>query len=47
MKDLGLKSTLSEHAVPRTDIPDIASRSLGATENALFERVVKLLENIY
>ena len=47
MKDLGLKSTLSEHAVPRTDIQDIASRVLGSTDDALFERIVKLLENIY
>ncbi|KAF8345905.1 alcohol dehydrogenase IV [Amanita rubescens] len=47
VKDLGLKSTLSEHAVPRTDIPDIASRALGPTDDALLERVVKLLENIY
>ncbi|KAF8743985.1 hypothetical protein AX14_013387 [Amanita brunnescens Koide BX004] len=47
VKNLGLKSTLSEHSVPRTDLPDIATRALGSTDDPLFGRVVNLLEKIY
>jgi len=47
VQGLGLKSTLSEHAVPRTDLPDIATRVLGSTDDPIFGRVVNLLEKIY
>ena len=47
VQDLGLKTTLSEHAVPRTDLRDIATRVLGTTDDPIFERVVNLLEKIY
>jgi len=47
VEDLGLKSTLGEYKVPKSDVPDIASRALGSADHPDIDKVVKLLENLY
>ncbi|KAI0344579.1 alcohol dehydrogenase IV [Trametopsis cervina] len=45
--DLGLRSTLAHYKVPKEDIESIAEKALGGKQDALFPRVVALLEKLY
>lgn len=44
---LGLTSTLSEYKVPKEDLPGIAERALGRSDDPIHPQVVKLLEGLY
>ena len=46
VSNLGLKTSLDRHGVPREDLPTIAERALGG-KNEIHGDVVRLLEGLY
>ncbi|KAF9451931.1 iron-containing alcohol dehydrogenase [Macrolepiota fuliginosa MF-IS2] len=47
VQDLGLHSSLSEYKVPREDIPGIATKALGGADHEDYDKVLKMLEDMY
>ncbi|KZW00315.1 alcohol dehydrogenase IV [Exidia glandulosa HHB12029] len=50
VEDLGLKTTLTQHKVPREDAATIAEKAVGGKDKptaAIYQQVVKLVEDLY
>ncbi|TDL26149.1 alcohol dehydrogenase IV [Rickenella mellea] len=44
---LGLRTDLAAFNIPRSDVPKIAELTVGSTSNALYPKVVQLLDGLY
>ncbi|KAF9269251.1 iron-containing alcohol dehydrogenase [Marasmius fiardii PR-910] len=47
VENLGLKSALSQYKVPKEDLADLTTKSVGREDDPTWEKVFKILESLY